>query len=223
MRKVMVLLCILCLVFGMADVVRAQPASEPAIIFDADAAPPLVDGYDWFLGFMFHADTALNVTHLGMFMPDAINSGTNHLVAMFSGDGSYLGSTTVSYSGDIFGYTALASQINLAAGNDYYILGACEGERYVVGDGGHVDYNTNTIPYTTGTGITLISGVHFQNNPIPGPYIDGNDIDPNTNINLSHEFHTGPNFMYTAVPVPGAIWLLGSGLIGLVGLKRRRG
>ena len=29
------------------------------------------------------------------------------------------------------------------------------------------------------------------------------------------------NFSYDAVPIPGAVWLLGSGLLGLVGLRRR--
>ena len=220
MRKVMVLLCILCLVFGAADVVRAQSASEPALIFDAPSAPNLWDGTNWFGGFKFHADSAIDVTHLGMFMPDGINSGTTHLVAMFSGDGSYLGSTTVSYSGDIFGYTELTSPISLAAGNDYYILGACESERYVIGNGGYVDWNTNTMPYTTGMGITLLTGATYVPTP-PGPYVPGQSIAGS--INETHEFMSGPNFMYTAVPVPGAIWLLGSGLIGLVGLKRRRG
>jgi hypothetical protein len=40
---------------------------------------------------------------------------------------------------------------------------------------------------------------------------DGTSVDGNYVINLSS----------TAVPIPGAVWLLGSGLIGLVGLRRR--
>ena len=31
------------------------------------------------------------------------------------------------------------------------------------------------------------------------------------------------NLEFNPVPIPGAIWLLGSGLIGLIGLRRRRG
>ena len=32
---------------------------------------------------------------------------------------------------------------------------------------------------------------------------------------------TGPDYGSNAVPIPGAVWLLGSGLVALVGLKRR--
>ena len=218
----MVLLCMMCFVFGVADVVRAQPASEPALIFDAPSAPYLQDGTNWFGGFKFHTDTAITVTHLGMFMPDAINSGTSHLVAMFSGDGSYLGSATVSYTGTPFGYTELQDHLNLAGGSDYYIMGACEGERYVIGNNGFVDYDDNDIRYYTGTGITLLTGATYVPMP-PGPYVSGQPISlAFVNEPPDYEFMSGPNFMYQAVPVPAAIWLLGSGLIGLVGLKRRR-
>jgi hypothetical protein len=33
--------------------------------------------------------------------------------------------------------------------------------------------------------------------------------------------HIGTNYTVSAVPIPAAVWLLGSGLIGLVGLRRR--
>jgi hypothetical protein len=34
------------------------------------------------------------------------------------------------------------------------------------------------------------------------------------------KFYTGDDF--ASVPLPGAVWLLGSGLAGLVGLRRRK-
>lgn len=32
----------------------------------------------------------------------------------------------------------------------------------------------------------------------------------------------GTNYVVSAVPIPAAVWLLGSGLVGLVALKRRK-
>jgi len=46
---------------------------------------------------------------------------------------------------------------------------------------------------------------------------------------LSMGFRNVPNFFFlddvdvSPVPIPGAVWLLGSGIVGLIGLKRRRG
>ena len=46
---------------------------------------------------------------------------------------------------------------------------------------------------------------------------------------LSMGFRNVPNFFFlddvdvSPVPIPGAVWLFGSGIVGLIGLKRRRG
>jgi hypothetical protein len=34
--------------------------------------------------------------------------------------------------------------------------------------------------------------------------------------------HVGTNYTVSAVPIPAAVWLLGSGVVGLVALKRRK-
>ncbi|WP_426991129.1 PEP-CTERM sorting domain-containing protein [Methylomonas sp. CM2] len=45
--------------------------------------------------------------------------------------------------------------------------------------------------------------------------------DPEVNLVLGH-LSINPDVTSTpAVPVPGAVWLFGTGLLGLLGLKRR--
>ena len=51
--------------------------------------------------------------------------------------------------------------------------------------------------------------------------IDG----PFTNININFDIGSGNSLEVlnvSAVPLPGAIWLFGSGIIGLAGLARRK-
>jgi len=54
----------------------------------------------------------------------------------------------------------------------------------------------------------------------PGTWSFFMDKDGNqeSGLSLSYQFHTP-----TAVPIPGAVWLLGSGLVGLFGLRRKLG
>jgi hypothetical protein len=53
----------------------------------------------------------------------------------------------------------------------------------------------------------------LQTGGMPSPATFGNSSNILANVTATYE--------YTPVPVPDAIWLLGSGLVGLVGLKRR--
>jgi hypothetical protein len=45
----------------------------------------------------------------------------------------------------------------------------------------------------------------------------------NNGITLETFSDTNINFQGSAVPIPGALWLLGSGLIGIVGIRRKLG
>ena len=43
-----------------------------------------------------------------------------------------------------------------------------------------------------------------------------------TNYNGSGVFYDNLNFDRVVVPVPAAVWLFGSGLLGLIGIARRK-
>ena len=83
-------------------------------------------------------------------------------------------------------------------------------------------------PFSTTTNVSDTSPFGFVNfglpaNSQPGPAI-------NSNIGIRMEFTLTPGdsvsvtsrFEVEAVPVPAAVWLFGSGLLGLVGIARRK-
>ena len=72
-----------------------------------------------------------------------------------------------------------------------------------------------------GYSIEMPSEVYFA-----GPYwVDETYLDLEDFFAYVTPFHFGPGELSTEmdiVPIPGAVWLLGSGLIGMVGLRRMR-
>ncbi len=70
--------------------------------------------------------------------------------------------------------------------------------------------------YGGGTGVWNSVSVDANGDGIPGiPMVDGAFIGFNANFNLN-------GITPSAVPVPAAVWLFGSGLLGLVGVARRK-
>lgn len=212
MRKVVVLLCILCLFFCVAGTVRAQPASDPAISIGEVSPPvPANIGDDWMIGFEFIPTVDMIVTDLGFFSPSA-QQPQSHIVSIFNSTGNCLTSATVMGDGSddfVYAHLSPSDSLPLISGNLYYILGENQ----------FVDYILEVL-----AGGWSASGIHsLQDRNLWGDYTAWDDINTGDLGTDYYEFVCGPNFKYTAIPIPGAIWLLGSGLIGLVGLKRRRG
>jgi len=85
-------------------------------------------------------------------------------------------------------------------------------------------WNTTTLctPGFDCIGNALSGGDPYFDDSIAGsPMIDG----PFQNISVNFDIGSGNSLTVTsvsAVPVPAAVWLFGSGLIGLVGLARRK-
>ena len=84
--------------------------------------------------------------------------------------------------------------------------------------------NTTTLctPNIDCLGNAFSGGAPFTDDSIPGsPMIDG----PFTGLSVNFDIGSGHSLTVLSisnVPVPGGIWLFGSGLLGLIGLSRRK-
>lgn len=99
---------------------------------------------------------------------------------------------------------------------------------------GSISLDVSSIPFTIGNNYMFqltepsynwFAKVHYEGYDGEDAYPDGTfttsrviDIYPNYDIDPAL---FDLNFHISTVPIPGAIWLLGSGLIGLIGIRRK--
>jgi hypothetical protein len=104
---------------------------------------------------------------------------------------------------DLLGFTPTANSLDVSAAVSFFLP--------PVGVGGTAfDFITLNFTALAPVGTAINIGVG-----IGGPWQDGNllNVDPT---------YVGATVTVSAVPVPAAVWLFGSGLLGLVGVARRR-
>ena len=141
---------------------------------------------------------------------DFIIGGTYTLTANFDGSGSFVDGTVLatgtSFSGDVNFQSGTLISADLsafgyggtdAAGTMDFLLANITGDMAAFGDvWGGIIINTTTLSPATGNWDT--GGLDF-----------------------TADFSASGVAVNTTVPVPAAVWLFGSGLIGLIGLGRR--
>ncbi len=155
----------------------------------------------WTLGFEFTPTQNIYVTALGSYFPQGAT--TIHNAAIWTTGGSLLAYADVVGTGtEGFAYTGI-TPLALLAGTTYVV-----GANTLTDDYADIGATWTVGPYLTYVDhVEIVCGTAAACFPTHH-YTDFGDF--------------GANFQYNAVPEPGSMLLLGSGLFGLAGAIRRK-
>jgi hypothetical protein len=183
------------------------------------------------VGWSFTANSDLYATRLAVFDTDRdVAPEQSHFIGLWNSTGSLLASATVNENGvrpNGFSYHwADIASTTLKAGQKYYV-GAVMGSDYYTAQVPNSIFGNDPTPFTNlqvNTGISYNADAFYYlgtgenpNGITFGSASIGSGLnDPNTIIG-----GFGANIDVTPTPIPAAAWLLGSGLLGLVGIRRR--
>lgn len=227
MKKILVILSAIFLVFGVVG-----QANSSIIAYDLPPGTAGNQGYQGSLGLDFRVNTPIVVYALGVF--DHLSNGLFGTLKVQLFD---LSATTSPLAGEVFDGTAGTGQAFLFSDLDPAIpLVLSPGDYSVVAFGFDVlpsppppittnldlNYNTGLDPFdivdaNDGGGLLTFLGYRWEaSTDILFP--DANVVE---DLDNPDRFGAG-TFRYKPVPEPGTLFLLGSGLVGLAGLGRKK-
>ena len=199
MKKYFVTLFFLSVLLATSSLALATPA------FNFTTAGNNFTNDSWEFGIDFTVNSPVTVDALEYYVGGGITQ--DHDVGLYNASGTLLASTTISISSPVSGFWGVGNiaSITLSPGT-YQLVGVSGSDNYTWNDPG---FNSNT--NLTYLGDTYNSGttLQFQTPGFQGGVSDG-IWGPNMDITSS-----------TSVPEPTSMLLLGLGLMGLAGVRRK--
>lgn len=167
------------------------------------------DGYNYSMGWSFTPTQDINVSALGVYAAPDFTTGERvftetHEVGIYDSNGQLLAFTTVSDSDALegfFRYSSLSALVTLEEGKTYYVIAAMGADQYTWDPEG----------FSVSSLITFGDSYYIESSSLAFP----TDSDPGT------IGYFGANMKISPVPIPGAIWLVGSSLPAIGVLRRR--
>jgi hypothetical protein len=185
--------------------------------FTAPDSTHLVSGTNSIVGWSFTATQDLFVTKLGVYDHDADrNIEGTHSVGLWKSDGTLITSVSVTEPG--FAHSKLLTN------GKYHMVNASAslqaGQTYVVAATVGI---SDAFAYFDSVATATAHNLQFNQNLIYGNAVYSDSLIGMPSIDtLSPYGNFGANLDVTPTPVPAAAWLLGSGLLGLVGIRRKQ-
>lgn len=213
MRRILLALLVCGLVAEFAPSLQATPFGQAF----TGAAPGqyLVDSL-FTVGWSFDVTAPITVTGLAVYNDNGVGIAQNHDVGIWGAAGNLIVSATV-----IPADPCLADQLGFQTWCLVGVSAALAPGTYTIG----AVWNPGIDPMIfagmlAGEGISNVNGpnvVLLQNAWIAGGVL----TDPTFTTGDTMSYF-GPNFTYSSVPEPGTLVLLGSGLLGAMGVIRRK-
>lgn len=185
--------------------------------FTAPDSTHLVSGTNGIVGWSFTATRDLFVTSLGVYDHDADrNIEGAHAVGLWKADGTLI--TTVSVREPGGPHSALLTN------GKYHMVNASAslqaGQTYVVATTVGI---SDAFAYFDSAATATSHNLQFNPNLTYGNAVYSDILIGMPGIDtLSKYGNFGANLDVTPTPIPAAAWLLGSGLLGLVGIRRKQ-